>query len=543
MDIKFDPSADNPDIPPKEDDSPPVDRPFHDDPQPAANDKSVRVPIPAREYIGLLLAVILCDITIYHGGGYAGYGVFLFLMPPILFFCARAAKTRKFHVVVYLLIALLACRLLSNGSDIGIGAGFFLMAAFGCALAGRIPLVGNIIFFAAATLVTGAGNALEYAHHVNRSRASRSFASPSISIPLLFLLLFGLIFTMANPILKNFLSKELMQLIQNIQAYVPSFSHILFWCGVIWVTSGLLNPPGAVQRVIRDENMPRTCSAVKESGEYGIWRNTLAGLVCLFAGYLVFEFYYLWWKDIPQGFRYSEYAHQGAAWLTLALAVSTFLLGIVFRNDMRSDPRVVRLKKVVRVWSVENFTLALCAYHRLWIYIQYNGLSRMRVIGIFGASVVVAGFCLVVLMVAKRRNLAWVISRQLLALALTIYLLIITPVDWFTTRYNVGRILSGDHAPSVQLAYHRIGPDGILEILPLLESDSEDIRDGVRGLLARTQDEFGSQRGWTHYQIKAARVQRVLGEHQQTWAQYSKDRLLMMGALERFRTNTRKWYD
>jgi len=52
------------------------------------------------------------------------------------------------------------------------------------------------------------------------------------------------------------------------------------------------------------------------------FRNTLVTLIALFAVYLVFEISTLWFHEIPQGFYYAGYAHEGAGWLTAALVQS-----------------------------------------------------------------------------------------------------------------------------------------------------------------------------------------------------------------------------
>jgi hypothetical protein len=66
----------------------------------------------------------------------------------------------------------------------------------------------------------------------------------------------------------------------------------------------------------------------------------------------------------------------------------------------------------------------------------------------------------------------------------------LTPVDLIVMRYNVSRILAGDPAPSVQISVHPIDAEGLRELLPLLESRDELIREGVKSLLARIETEM-----------------------------------------------------
>ena len=50
-------------------------------------------------------------------------------------------------------------------------------------------------------------------------------------------------------------------------------------------------------------------------------------------------------------------------------------------------------------------------------------------------------------------------------------------------RYNVQRILAGSDAPCVQISEHPIADDALPQLLPLLQSDNQKIREGVRALL------------------------------------------------------------
>ena len=72
---------------------------------------------------------------------------------------------------------------------------------------------------------------------------------------------------------------------------------------------------------------------------YAAVRNTLACVIGLFAVYLAFEFATLWFREFPKGFYYSGYAHQGAAWLTAALALGMrplqVLVHVVFPQAIR----------------------------------------------------------------------------------------------------------------------------------------------------------------------------------------------------------------
>ena len=120
----------------------------------------------------------------------------------------------------------------------------------------------------------------------------------------------------------------------------------MFWGGVAWITIGLIRP-----YVLPDEKDERTVLGPEttRSRFYPAYRNTLYAVVGLFAVYLVFEFQTLWFREFPKGFYYAGYAHQGAAWLTIALGLATLLLSVIFRGCVLTDDRLGSLKRTAAI--------------------------------------------------------------------------------------------------------------------------------------------------------------------------------------------------
>jgi hypothetical protein len=323
------------------------------------------------------------------------------------------------------------------------------------------------------------------------------------------------------------------------------------WLAVLWVGVGLLRP--VVTRALLEEKpaaVPATPPAAPSPDRalfYAPFRNTLITVIVLFAVYLVFEFWTLWFQVFPEGFYYSGYAHEGAAWLTVALALATVILSLIFRGRVLQDPRLGRLRRLAWVWSLENMLLAVAVYHRLYIYIGFNGMTRKRTVAVFGMSCVVAGFILVVWKIVHNRDFVWLMRRHLWALALTVYLFALTPVDTIVHTYNVRRILSGDLAPSVQICMHPISSEGVLCLLPLTECKDEKIREGVLALLAGRHEEAEAlarkreRQGWTTYQLADRRVLEGLRAESGTWTKYT-DRRKRDAALKDFRDYAYRWW-
>ena len=392
-----------------------------------------------------------------------------------------------------------------------------------------------------------------------------------MALPALALVVFGAIFVVANPDVLGFVSERVEMVLTRVHDWLVYFSplEVLFWLAVFWIGMGLVRPlvPGVRSSgdspfaavvpsdVVASEGAREVAGGDIVEGEvassqgpmYAAYRNTLVTVIALFAVYLLFEFATLWFRDFPDGFYYSGYAHEGAAWLTLALALATVVLSLVFCGRVLDDPRLPILRRLAWVWSLENFILAMAVYNRLFVYVGFNGMTRMRIIGFFGISTVVVGFALVVWKIATDRDFLWLVRRQAWTLALAVYLFALTPVDTIVVSYNVASILAGDSQPSVQLVAHPISSEGVLRLQPLLECDDEMIREGVRAMLAEFDEEAQTlqrrraREGWTSTQMADRVLLRRLGENRSRWDEY-RDRDKRRDTIDAFHEYAYQWY-
>jgi hypothetical protein len=418
-------------------------------------------------------------------------------------------------LIVGLMLLMLAARMLWYGWILNLAAGFVLLLGFALALSGVVPDMLEIAVFPARLLLGGLLGLAPYTRLVRwpRSRLGR-VAGLSVILPLFTFTAFSLLFILANPDLSTSLGERVARVLQTFREWLIEFSphpaEMVFWCAVAWIAIGMLRPllsrPMFEERVQWERN-PKRGGAPSPSPMYAACRNTLATAIVLFAVYLVFEFQTLWFRVFPPGFYYSGYAHQGAAWLTVALALATLILSLALRGSILHDPRIRGLQLLAWIWSLENVLLAIAVYHRLYIYIGFNGMTRMRMVGIYGISAVLVGFLLVLWNIAHNRGFLWLLRRHLWTVAIAVYLYSVTPVDMLVMHYNVRRILAGDSAPSVQISVHPISVEGLLYLPPLMDCQDEIVREGVTAYLAEALDQAetrAAQRtrdGWTSIQI------------------------------------------
>lgn len=520
----------------------------------AATAAAQQPPVRWREILAVLLLVVLADVTLYRAYGFAGYAAFFLAAPLLLWLGAPRPHFRTGCWLLGAMLVLLAARSLWSGSWLLAGSGFALLVAFAMALAGLRPYVLETLVFASQTVLAGYEGLVQY-------RRSSERMGPVVTrggwlgvlMPAAALVAFGLLFVVANPDLLTYLGENLQRVLNGLRDWIlhiaPTWQEVLFWVAVLWIAVGLLRP--AVTRALFEEapaGAPHAPEATPVRGLlYVPFRNTLVTVIALFAVYLVFEFVTLWRHDFPEGFYYSGYAHEGAAWLTVALVLATLILSLIFRGRVLRDPRLGRLRGLAWAWSLENLLLAVAVYHRLCIYVGFNGMTRMRTVGFFGMTCVVAGFVLVVWKIIHNRDFVWLMRRHLWALALTVYLFALAPVDMLVHRYNVRRILAGDPAPSVQISVHPVDSEGVPILLPLVECDNATIREGVRAMLAARLDEADSlaeqrrEQGWTTFQAADRLMLQRLRAESGKWAEYQ-DLAKRKAARKAFDDYAFQWY-
>ncbi|NLS91242.1 MAG: DUF4173 domain-containing protein [Planctomycetaceae bacterium] len=508
-----------------------------------------------RELLAVLLMVVLADLAIYRSDGYAGYALFFALSPVLLLFGSPRRVLSGWLLITGLMLLVLAGRLVWCGSGLQIGCGLFVLAAFSMAMAGMRPFVLELIIYASQTFLAGYEGLATYRRTADRLSPIRGPSSwLNYGLPLVALLAFGTIFIVANPDLLAWVNESLRSLATSLRQWiydlVPDWQEALFWAAVFWLTIGLLRPvagPMLAKLAASIERPTDEPAGAADAPLYVPFRNTLLTVIGLFAVYLVFEFRTLWFREFPTGFYYSGYAHEGAAWLTVALALATVVLSLIFRGTVLRDARLPRLRRMAWLWSFENLLLAAAVYHRMLIYIHFNGMTWMRTVGFFGMTCVVVGFGLVVWKIVQNRSFAWLLRHHLLALALCVYLFALTPVDALVHRYNVRRIMSGDSAPSVQISVHPISAEGVPVLLPLAECPDEIVREGILAMLADRRDEArrnaraNEQKGWTTYQGAERVLLELLDEHQSKWSKYA-DVQQRRAALARFHDYAYQWY-
>lgn len=529
-----------------------------------------------RELISLLIAVVLADVLIYRSAGYTGYGLFLVAVAPLILLarpksCPRISPLLAAAMTVLLVAA--ATRNIWLGTPGVTVAGFLLLVAWGRTVCGSQPFVLDTLLHSALSWVFGLAAAPDYRYLLSPTMTigptgQTQFRKPSgVGLPLIVTAGFGLLFVLANPDLTT-LAREWISAISTrfanlLGKFVPDAAEVVFWALALLCLIGLVRPlmrESILNYLYQAEEKANQKSPnITEARTFGSFRNTLIAVTILFAVYLVFEFSTLWRRDFPPGFYYAGYAHAGAAWLTVALAAASILLSAMFRGTTLADPRLTMLRKLAWIWSIENFLLAAAVINRLLIYVNFNGMTQMRVVGFLGVAAVIGGFVLVVVKIARKRGFIWLIRGDLAVLAMAILTFVLMPVDRLVHAYNTREILAGHLAPAVQITEHPFDLGGVISLIPLLKCENDIIREGIAAMLAdyatqtrrqieapsgpnarsgsRTKSHRGSLR-WTSYQYAE---REFLRKYEATGAtEPPEDQRI--DAWSRFRDYAYQWY-
>ncbi len=515
-------------------------------------------PVSWREFLGIALLIIVCDVTLYRSGAYAAYALCAVIAPWCLMLASPSRAPRPIRWAFLAWLMLYAARLVWCGSLEVVVCAAIVLGAFAMALAERTPYVLELMAYLLQILVAGVQGILFYVQTLTTRRwvgMSRGAWGSGLAIwlPLAAFVVFGSLFILANPDLVSLVSRQWELWITTFREWVLGLDYrsVVFWLMTAWIVIGLLRP--SLGLVIPQPPRSVAVAAAADAPLYVPFRNTLVTVIGLFAGYLIFEFQTLWFRVFPKGFHYSGYAHEGAAWLTIALGLATVTLSLIFRGGILNDPRLPRLKRLAWIWSALNLLLAVAVYHRLMIYVEFNGMTRMRVIAFLGITTVVIGFLLAVFKIARQRHFVWLLRADLWALLGMILLHGLLPVDHLVMRYNSRRIMAGDLAPSVQITIHPIDVEGVRQLRPLIESPDEAIREGVKVLFAEwwaklpkvpeaDLDRITSWRDLLSLQLSERELQRELASCRSAWEPYLDDGPRRATAWRRFVDYAYQWY-
>jgi len=329
-------------------------------------------------------------------------------------------------------------------------------------------------------------------------------------IPVLIIIIFYLLFYFANPVIENITDRVINKISKIFQGNFfdfsfPEIERIIFWGIILLVFSSLLRPSKISKWLKKNQNDSEMLNNETEviGMEFLTSTITLLSVCILFLIYNLLDFSYLWLNaTLPHGISYSQYSRQGVLWLTIALAFSTFLIGIIFAGKNNFLQKSKKLKLISYIFACFNFLIAIGTLRRMQLYINWNGLTKLRFIGIYGIILVIIGLIFMIYKVKNNKNFIWLLRRDIQLLFIGLFIGFITPMDYISAKYNVNIILSKNLKPISWLYNQEIPSESIPPIFDLLQSSNPIIKNGTAVFLLNRLDKYESKNiSWPQYQL------------------------------------------
>jgi len=522
-----------------------------------------KVPTPAKLtskkwVLGALFSALAADLLWYQAA--PGLGMAIWLMGSLLALTSIRSRQKGWWwpVVALALISLRLTWEFSWGAML-MGVPLWFMALSG----GRVNLLRipeALVAFPSA-LISRAAHLFLLPRIVLSSGNLKNLTSSLASMrwPLfgwlasIFLgIVFLSIFRMGNPILDLWMVK-----LENVvtgweRDFLNTFeavpSHLLFILFMVWMSVVALLPK------VRANIWRRACtvtgSSFAELWPQGMSRKTFAFKCLLILNVVtlapnLLDLGVLWFgQELPEGVKYVTYAHEGVAWLTFSVLAATAVLALLVPSRFSTLSSGIRV--LGWLYIGQNLFMGLGSFRRLQLYVDFNGLTILRVIGFVGIFAVLACLLVVVLAKFKEKDGLWVLRTQTAIMSSLIFLLVALPMDNSIAKFNVQRILNGMERPSVQLLAQPWGPSACVALLPLLEGENTLIRRGTAALLLTRLEDFKKDlhtqnqdwRSWT-YSLDSS-VQRL--EEKRSQMAYEVGRIPLETHLNDLRRFSRDWY-
>lgn len=484
---------------------------------------------PLRDTLFVLVAVMLFDFFIYAALGGTGYGLLMACWG--LGFFVITPQRRMLALPLLLLLLALGLRNIWQASALTVVLPPVCLLAMVAVQRAEITHWLEAMFSGLLALPSGiveiwlhAGNVRRFAARPGAWRGLVGWLVPLFGA-LVVLLVFGSIFITANPVVARMWEwlSELLSLAEIfdklLDILIPDFLRVVLWIFAALLTAGLLHPLDLLKSLhVSEEQKTRTAASPSElTGRTALF---MLGTACLlFAGYILIDVNYLViHAALPPGIGDSDYARGGTFWLTFALVLSTLFIGTATAQSELNSRWIRPVTRLAQAWVLLDLLMGLCVLGRVRFYIDLSGMTPLRIAGIVGTLMVMAGIATLGVKIARRRNLVWLIRRYTVVFLVGLSAFALLPRDSISSQYNVGRIMAGDNRPLMLLFRAPTPVESLTEYVALLEHPDPLVAQGMsaylfeRNSVLRKERDQLLDRDWREYQMARERALGALAE-------------------------------
>ncbi len=301
-----------------------------------------------------------------------------------------------------------------------------------------------------------------------------------IWIPLLFFVLYFIMFLAGNPIFKDLSETafgRFFKLFENI-SWPYFFFTLLSLIVVRWL---FLKKRKNKLNLSADNTLVRTRAkgfryfrGMELKHEYLTALILFALLNVLFVTVNFIDIKWIWFQfEVPTGFSLKDFLHDGVLYLILSLLLSMVLVFYFFRKNLNFYPNNVWLKRLALFWVFQNGILAISVIIRSFYYIGFHGLASGRIGVLVFLTLVFFGLVSLAIKISTQKNSAFVL-RINSAFAL-ILLSVCTTVNWDGLIANVN--LNHAHANEIDVNnYLNLNP----QVYPIIFANLDKVETQIR---------------------------------------------------------------
>jgi hypothetical protein len=239
-------------------------------------------------------------------------------------------------------------------------------------------------------------------------------------IPVVCGAIFIWLFASANPLIEQWLSIfDISQ--QNWEFDTARAFGWFVLVAVAWpYLSMRLSEKPLIGRNMVTVNLPVIDDANRFFGSNTILRSLVLFNI-LFAVQTILDAAYLWGgASLPEGMNYATYAHRGAyPLIATALLAAAFVLVAMRPGGAGEQSPVIR--RLVYLWVGQNVLLVISSILRLDLYVDIYSLTLLRIAAFIWMLLVAVGLVLIMARIALGRSNGWLVSANVITLALTLY--------------------------------------------------------------------------------------------------------------------------
>ena len=486
--------------------------------QPAVPSPAEKPPIQGGR-LGQLLVIILGFIVLAdwlfwdrpRGWTVGAYGL---LLLAIVFFWERAIPRRRGALLVTLAAAMLCLQCVEQPDYLTIACGAAGVASLAIGLRegwSRSALIWlqRLGLLAAMGWRCAIDDVIGWNRHRRRfdgSYRSGARLARNWSVPIILGAVFVALFTVANPVMSNWLStawRSIRDLVERLAEGFPSAWRMLLWVLVGMSVWALLRFRSGRADVVRKEHATLAATRAEFPTPALIVR-CLVVFNGLFAVQTVLDVFYLWCgAQLPDGLTYAEYAHRGAYPLVAAAILAALFVLVALRGDPQ-DRTLRWARRLTYAWLAQNLLLVASAAWRLRLYIEVYTLTRWRVGAAIWMLLVFCGLTWILLRIVARRSNLWLVNVNTVTTVVVLFACCFADFDARIARFNVSHCRETLGAgPPIDLAYlEHLGPAALPALLTLVAAledtpAEEEVLARIRRLRGELRDQLAFWHGWT----------------------------------------------